>query len=377
LIKSVVKNIVHVVLLVFLGSYIVFFISKKLPYDTVDKALAYRGIDATEMNYYDTEYARLYKIWNLHKPLFYFSIEPSHHYPQLNSVVDKKVRADIASKQDSVVAKKFFYPRFYYHGADNQYHHFITDLMKGQPGSSIIDGRPILSKIWNALAWSICIMLVSLLIAIMIAMIIVYCITRYSLDSLKKMMLRFSVFSQAFPVFIFATLVLIFLTNDQLGFALFNMPLNISVDEGNLFSIFVDGFSKYAPAVFCIVLFDVLYLIRLLLINIDVEKIRPYIEVLKTRNVSMDAIIRHHLFPNVMVPFTTLIIGSIPSALAGTLLLEVIFNIPGMGRLIYESINGQDWGIVYTIVILFIVISIVIFKFNDAIIGYFDKRTSS
>jgi ABC-type dipeptide/oligopeptide/nickel transport system permease component len=46
-----------------------------------------------------------------------------------------------------------------------------------------------------------------------------------------------------------------------------------------------------------------------------------------------------------------------------------------MGRLIYESILAADWNIVYTIVMLFLVIGIIILKINDALIDYFDRRS--
>jgi peptide/nickel transport system permease protein len=374
--KSLIKNIGQTLLLVFLGSFFVFFISKKLPYDSVDKLLAQRGIDPSEINRYDAEYEKLYKANNLHKPLFYFTIEPSNHYPQLNSIVNKKERNKILNATVDVNKTKsgFFYPVFYWHGTDNQYHIYIDKLFSGDPGSSIIDGKPILTKIWNALMWSSTILFVSLVCSILLSLSIVYFTTMYNRQKLIKGLLLASSFSQAFPVFIFATLVLIFLTNDQIGVSLFDMPLNVITQEGSFFSTLTSGFSRYIPAVFCLIIFDTLYLIRLLFTNVEEEKKQPYIEVMHSRKISEDSIIRKHIFPNVMIPFTTLIIGSLPAGLAGTLLLEVIFNIPGMGRLIYESINGQDWNIVYTIVIIFIVISIIIFKFNDLLIRFFDKR---
>jgi ABC-type dipeptide/oligopeptide/nickel transport system permease component len=218
-------------------------------------------------------------------------------------------------------------------------------------------------------------MLLSLTISIIFSLSLAYLINIFSLHKLRSIIENASIALQAIPLFLIATLIMIYLTNDVVGIKLIEIPLNSVAAEADFFSILSKGVYNYLPAVLCSIIVDTLILSRLLLKNIDEEKNQYYIEVLKTRNISNTDLYQNHIFPNVLIPFGTLILGSIPASLAGTLTLEIIFNISGMGRLIYESILAADWNIVYTIVMLFLVIGIIILKINDALINYFDRRS--
>lgn len=53
--------------------------------------------------------------------------------------------------------------------------------------------------------------------------------------------------------------------------------------------------------------------------------------------------ITRHILRNSLIPVITLIGSSIGTALAGSILVEMIFNIPGMGMLISSSIMSKDY----------------------------------
>ena len=78
----------------------------------------------------------------------------------------------------------------------------------------------------------------------------------------------------------------------------------------------------------------------------------PYILYARTKGISQFRLYFSHVLPNALLPQIVFIAGVIPALITGSVVIEVIFNIPGMGRLLIDSILSQDWSTVYTFVLL-------------------------
>jgi peptide/nickel transport system permease protein len=79
-------------------------------------------------------------------------------------------------------------------------------------------------------------------------------------------------------------------------------------------------------------------------------------------------------FPNALFPLITLFAHVLPAAIAGSVAIEVIFNIPGMGRLTYQSILSQDWPVVYPILLLAAVLTLIGSLLADVLYAFADPR---
>jgi peptide/nickel transport system permease protein len=78
----------------------------------------------------------------------------------------------------------------------------------------------------------------------------------------------------------------------------------------------------------------------------------PYILYARTKGISKFRLYFRHVLPNAILPQIVFIAGVIPALITGSVVIEVIFNIPGMGRLLIDSMLSQDWSTVYTFVLL-------------------------
>jgi peptide/nickel transport system permease protein len=58
---------------------------------------------------------------------------------------------------------------------------------------------------------------------------------------------------------------------------------------------------------------------------------QPYVHSLRTLGISEKTILRKHVIRNALFPLITMIGGALPALLSGSLIIEVIFSIPGMG----------------------------------------------
>lgn len=76
-----------------------------------------------------------------------------------------------------------------------------------------------------------------------------------------------------------------------------------------------------------------------------------YIRLARAKGLSERAVLTRHLVRNACLPMITLVGLSIPTLLAGNLLIEVIFNYPGLGLLFYNALGTEDYAILlgYTV----------------------------
>jgi peptide/nickel transport system permease protein len=63
-------------------------------------------------------------------------------------------------------------------------------------------------------------------------------------------------------------------------------------------------------------------------------------------------VLYRHLLRNACLPMITLVGLSIPTLLAGNLLIEVLFNYQGLGLLFYTALGNQDYNILLAYTIL-------------------------
>ena len=77
-----------------------------------------------------------------------------------------------------------------------------------------------------------------------------------------------------------------------------------------------------------------------------------YIRLARAKGLSQRAVLGRHLLRNACLPMITLIGLSIPSLLAGNLLIEVLFNYSGLGLLFYTALGNDDYNLLLAYVIL-------------------------
>ena len=91
-----------------------------------------------------------------------------------------------------------------------------------------------------------------------------------------------------------------------------------------------------------------------------------------------------HALRNALIPILTLFSNFLPAMLGGSVLIEYLFNIPGMGRLSWESIEQMDFptlmALVYVqsiVVMLSILLTDVLYVFVDPRISFEGQGNSS
>ncbi len=106
------------------------------------------------------------------------------------------------------------------------------------------------------------------------------------------------------------------------------------------------------------------------------EANKDYIRLARAKGLPGAQISRRHVFRNAMVPLIQYIPNSILFTLMGSLYVESLYSIPGMGGLLVTAIKSQDNPLVQALVIIYAVISILGLLFGDILMAVMDPRIS-
>jgi peptide/nickel transport system permease protein len=99
-----------------------------------------------------------------------------------------------------------------------------------------------------------------------------------------------------------------------------------------------------------------------------------YIGTARAKGLSDQRILRHHAFPNALLPTVTLVAINLGYVVAGAITAEVVFNWPGLGTLTVDALNARDYPVLQG-VFLFLGISVVLANLGaDVIYGFLDPR---
>ncbi len=101
---------------------------------------------------------------------------------------------------------------------------------------------------------------------------------------------------------------------------------------------------------------------------------QDYIRTAWAKGLSERLIILRHATKNSLIPVITLMGMSIGVIFGGSVLVETVFAIPGVGRLMVSSILGHDYVVVQSITFVVAVIILLVNLVIDISYGWFDPR---
>ena len=105
------------------------------------------------------------------------------------------------------------------------------------------------------------------------------------------------------------------------------------------------------------------------------ETNKDYIKLARAKGVPNSTIWFRHVFRNSVVPMVNLIPGSILLTISGSIYVESLYSIPGMGGLLVDVIKRQDNNMVLALVVIFAVMSILGLLLGDLLMAV-DPRIS-
>ncbi|MDW8171069.1 MAG: ABC transporter permease [Anaerolineae bacterium] len=101
---------------------------------------------------------------------------------------------------------------------------------------------------------------------------------------------------------------------------------------------------------------------------------QDYIRTAYSKGLSNRKVWFGHALRNALIPIATLLGPSLTLVITGAVLTETIYSWPGMGRLLVNSVNQQDYPIIMAVVILVAIATVIGYIISDILYAVFDPR---
>jgi len=249
---------------------------------------------------------------------------------------------NLPRESETLVTAKagFTFPTLHWHGSQNQWHLAGKNFLFGNWGVSRIDGQAVSSKIFSALPYTLFINGAAIILLFLTAILLGSWWVRSKNRPGVQISRQIAYFLYVMPLFWLSALAIAFLTQPTGIF-----PLSSGM-ESKL------DYSHYLLPLLCIWLSSFGYLSRMFEDKLRSEWSKPYIQLAQHRGIPQRKLLFSYALPNAIIPIITLLGAAFPALVSGSLIIEVLFNIPGMGRLIWWSLQEQDWPVVFNVILI-------------------------
>lgn len=245
-----------------------------------------------------------------------------------------------------------YWPRLVWHGTTNRFHRYFSGVLRGDLGTSYRDGRPVATRIRESLGWTLLLSLSSMALSFLIAVPLgVWSATRRSgRASGAVALLLYAGYS--LPVFWVATLLLVFFTTPEYGMDWFDGQYRPRTGDAGFWTTVAEGIGFLVLPICCLTYPRLAYLYAQVRGGMQAVWQQPYILLARAKGLPQRAVIWRHAFRSALFPLITILGYLFPRAVAGSIVVESIFSIPGMGRLTLQAIRTEDWPIVFGVLLL-------------------------
>jgi peptide/nickel transport system permease protein len=102
--------------------------------------------------------------------------------------------------------------------------------------------------------------------------------------------------------------------------------------------------------------------------------VQDYMWTARAKGLPESTVTRRHGFRNALIPVTTVLGLQFGLLLGGAVIIEGVFNLPGMGRLLLDAVNRRDYAVVQAVVLFILVAVALVNVVVDLLYGVIDPR---
>lgn len=254
---------------------------------------------------------------------------------------DKYISAKLGSELSEKITEKFSLNQ----PVEEQYIAFLSNVFKGDMGVSYNYRLPVFEVIWEYFSFTLVFASISFILQIGLSILLAIWVIKKRKRWLENFVSNLSLFVYSIPAFVLGVaLIYIFSVNLNL----FPMSGLKSLDYDNLsfFAKFFDKLHHLALPLITLTSAGIALFYRYIKESMDDVLNQTFIINLKASGVDEKTILKKHVIPNALRPLISVAGVELGILLGGTLITEVIFSLPGMGRLTIDSIFTRDYPLI-------------------------------
>ena len=245
-----------------------------------------------------------------------------------------------------------------------QYLDFMRRAVMGDWGASMLTGRPVMAEILHVLPWTLELTLAAMIIGVAVGVPLgVWAAVRRNRGA-DYVIRVVSLLGLSFPAFVSAVLLLLLFAIQLRWFPV------ISAQSG--------GASAWAqslalPAI-NLGLINAAYVTRVTRSAMLEVMMEDYVRTARAKGAPWCAVIWRHALGNAMLPIVT-VVGLFFGILIGnSVLTEIVFNRPGLGKLIVGALTQRDYTMLQGLMVIYTLLVVGVNVITDLIYGFVDPR---
>ncbi len=247
-----------------------------------------------------------------------------------------------------------------------RYWNWLTGFFTGDLGISFSYRMPVSELLEGKVFTTACLSVIAFVLVVLISIPVGIFLARFRNGIIDRIFSVINQITMSVPPFFIAVL---FTTIFGLAMELFVVGDFVSIDES------VGGFLTYLFfAALAIALPKSAMTVKLLRSSIINEMGEDYVRTARSRGNSQSGILWRHVLRNSMLPVITFLAVTLADIVAGSIIIEQVFTIPGIGRMLIMSIGNRDHPVVLAIIMMISALVLFVNFLADVLYQYVDPR---
>lgn len=259
-----------------------------------------------------------------------------------------------------------------------QYAAWLGRLLTGDFGKSFKDRRPVIDKIRERLPITVILSLITIVITYLISMPLgIYSSVRpgtiFDQVSTLGVFMLFSL-----PVFWVGTLIIIFFAGgDYWSWVPPAGIRSLDFDPGwPWWRRLWDYTEHLAAPILCSTYTTFAALSRYMRTSMLENARMDYVRTAYAKGLRERVVVLKHVLRNSLIPIVTILAGILPALIGGSVIIETIFSIPGIGFLSYQAVLARDYPVVMAIFAVSSFLTLIGILLADLMLAVVDPRIS-
>jgi peptide/nickel transport system permease protein len=265
-----------------------------------------------------------------------------------------------------------------------QYLRWLKRMVTLDFGESLRDHRPIIDKLKERIPVSVKLSGISLFFAYLISIPLgVYSAThQYSIGDRITTVVLFGLYS--LPNFWVATMAIVYFGGGDFWnvFPVYGLA-SAGAETWPWWQQIEDQLWHLVLPITCLTYYTLAVLSRYMRVGM-LEIIRQdFIRTARAKGLAESVVVYRHALRNSLIPIVTLMADLLPALIGGSIVIETLFSIPGMGALSYEAVFARDYPVIMAIftlsaflTLLGILLADFLYTLVDPRIGYEQRRAA-
>ncbi len=250
-----------------------------------------------------------------------------------------------------------------------QYLAFMGDVLTGDFGRSLVTNRPVMTDVLAVLPYTIELTIASLIIGVVFGVPLGVWAAR-SRDGFADWVARIvSLAGLSFPAFVSGILMLI-------AFAIHFRWFPV-ISKGVPLTDPVERLRSLALPALNLGLIMVAYITRVTRSGMLKALSEDYVRTARAKGMPTPIVVWRHGFRNVLIPIVTVIGLYLGVLIGNSVLTEIVFNRPGLGKLIIGALEKRDYTMLQGLMVIYAFIIVVVNLITDLAYGFVDPRVKT